>query len=87
MLTKLFPILPPIDTTPDNLARWSGYAAIVLATFHASQKAAQYTLRVVPDGLSLMSVLIYIDPSAFLSLRQKEVINADDIANVLLVRK
>ena len=34
-----------------------------------------------------MGILIYIAPSAFLSLSQKEIIKADDIANVLLIEK
>ena len=87
MLTELFPMLHTIGTTPDDLARWSGNAAVIMATFRTNQKAAQYTLRVVPGGLSLMSILIYVAPSAFLSLRQKEIVKADDIANVLLIGK
>ena len=87
MLTELFPMLHPAGTTPDDLARWSGNAAVIMATFRTNQKAAQYTLRVVPGGLSLMSILIYVAPSAFLSLRQKEFVKADDIANVLLIGK
>ena len=80
-------MLHPIGTTPDDLARWSGNAMVIMATFRANQKAAQYTLRVVPGGLSLMGVLIYIAPPAFLSLRQKEIVKADNIANVLLIGK
>ena len=87
MLTELFPLLHPAGTAPDDLARWPGNTAIVMATFRANQKAAQYTLRVVPGGLSLMGVLIYIAPSAFLTLRQKEIVKTDDIANVLLIGK
>ena len=87
MLTELFSVFHPIGTTPDDLAGWPGNAAIVMATFRANQKATQYTLRVVPGGLSLMGVLIYIAPPAFLSLRQKEFAKADDIANVLLIGK
>ena len=87
MLTELFSVFNPIGTTPDDLAGWPGNTAVIMATFRANQKAAQYTLRVVPGGLSLMGVLIYIAPPAFLSLRQKEVVKADDIANVLLIGK
>ena len=87
MLTKLFPMLHPIGTAPDDLAGWPGNAAIITATFRANQKAAQYTLRVVPGGLSLMGVLVDIAPPAFLSLRQKEIVKADNIANVLLIGK
>ena len=87
MLTELFPMLHTIGTTPDDLAGWSGNAAIVMATFRTNQKAAQYTLRVIPGCPSLMGILIYIAPSAFLSLSQKEIIKADDIANVLLIGK
>ena len=47
MLTELFPMLHTIGTTPDDLARWSGNAAVIMATFRTNQKAAQYTLRVV----------------------------------------
>ena len=72
MLTELLSMLHPIGTTPDDLAGWSGNAAIVMTTFRANQKAAQYTLRVVPGGLSLMGVLVDIAPSAFLSLYQKK---------------
>ena len=87
MLTELFLMLHPVGTAPDDLARWSGNAMVIMATFRANQKAAQYTLRVVPGGLSLMGVLVDIAPSAFLSLHQKEIVKADDIANVLLVGK
>ena len=87
MLTELFPMLHPAGTTPDDLAGWPGNAAIVMATFRANQKATQYTLRVVPGGLSLMGVLVDIASSAFLSLCQKEIVKADDIANVLLIGK
>ena len=87
MLTELFLMLHPVGTAPDDLAGWSGNAVVIMATFRANQKAAQYTLRVVPGGLSLMGVLIYIAPPAFLSLRQKEIVKANDIANVLLVGK
>ena len=87
MLTELFSVFHPIGTTPDNLAGWPGNAAIVMATFRTNQKAAQYTLRVVPGGLSLMGVLIYIAPPAFLSLHQKEIVKADNVADVLLIGK
>lgn len=87
MLTELLSMLHPIGTTPDDLAGWPGNAAIVMATFRANQKATQYTLRVVPGDLSLMGVLVDIAPSAFLSLRQKEIVKANDIANVLLIGK
>lgn len=87
MLTELFSMLHTIGTTPDDLARWPGNAAIVTAAFRTNQKAAQYTLRVVPGGLSLMGVLVDIAPSAFLSLHQKEIVKADNIANVLLIGK
>ena len=87
MLTELFSVFNQIGTTPDDLAGWPGNTAVIMATFRANQKATQYTLRVVPGGLSLMGVLIYIAPPAFLSLRQKEFVKADDIANVLLIGK
>ena len=87
MLTELFSVFHPIGTTPDDLAGWPGNAAIVMATFRTNQKAAQYTLRVVPGGLSLLGILIYIAPPALLSLHQKEVVKADNIANVLLIGK
>mgnify|MGYP007063247495 CR=1 FL=1 len=87
MLTELFPVLHPTGTTPDDLAGWPGNAAIVTATFRANQKAAQYTLRVVPGGLSLMGVLVDIASPAFLSMCQKEIVKADNIANVLLIGK
>ena len=87
MLTELFPMLHSTGTAPDDFAGWSGNTAIVTATFRANQKAAQYTLRVIPGCPSLMGILIYIAPSAFLSLSQKEIIKADDIANVLLIGK
>ena len=87
MLTELFSVFHPIGTTPDDLAGWSGNAAIVAATFRATQKAAQYTLRVVPGGLSLMGILVDIAPPAFLSLCQKEIVKADDIADALLIGK
>ena len=87
MLTELFPMLHPAGTTPDDLAGWPGNAAIVMATFRANQKATQYTLRVVPGGLSLMGVLVDIASSAFLTLCQKEIVKADDITNVLLIGK
>ena len=87
MLTELFPMLHPTGTTPDDLAGWPGNAAIVTATFRANQKATQYTLRVVPGGLSLMGVLVDIAPPAFLSLCQKEIVKADDLADVFLIGK
>ena len=87
MLTELFPMLHTIGTTPDDLAGWSGNAAIVMATFRTNQKAAQYTLRVVPGGLSLMGVLVDIAPPAFLSLRQKEIVKNDDVADIFLIGK
>ena len=87
MLTELFLMLHPVGTAPDDLARWSGNAMVIMATFRANQKAAQYTLRVVPGGLSLMGVLVDIAPPAFLSLRQKEIVKADNIANILLIGK
>lgn len=34
-----------------------------------------------------MGILIYVAPSAFFSLYQKEIVKADDIANVLLIGK
>lgn len=34
-----------------------------------------------------MGILIYVAPSAFRSLRQKEVVKADNIADVLLIGK
>ena len=80
-------MLHSTGTTPDDLARWSGNAAIVMATFRTNQKAAQYTLRVVPGGLSLVGVLIYIASPAFLSLCQKEIVKAYNITNVLLIGK
>ena len=87
MLTELFSVFNPIGTTPDDLAGWPGNTAVIMATFRANQKAAQYTLRVVPGGLSLMGGLVDIASSAFLSLCQKEIVKADDIANVLLIGK
>ena len=87
MLTELFLMLHPVGTAPDDLARWSGNAMVIMATFRANQKAAQYTLRVVPGGLSLMGILVDIASSAFLSLNQKEIVKANDVADVLLVRK
>lgn len=87
MLTELFSMLHSTGTAPDDLAGYPGNAAVIMASFRANQKATQYTLRVVPGGLSLMSILIYIAPSAFLSLRQKEIVKANDIADVLLVGK
>ena len=79
MLTELFLMLHPVGTAPDDLARWSGNAMVIMATFRANQKAAQYTLRVVPGGLSLMGVLIYIASPAFLSMCQKEIGRIRDI--------
>ena len=80
-------MLHSTGTTPDDLAGWPGNTAVIMATFRANQKAAQYTLRVVPGGLSLVGVLIYIASPAFLSLCQKEIVKAYNITNVLLIGK
>ena len=70
---------------PDDFTRWPSNATVVMPAFFTKQKAAQYTLRVVPGGLSLIAVLIQIALPAFLSLYQKEVIKADDIKHPIVL--
>lgn len=50
-----------------------------------SQKAVQCTLKVVAGGLSLISIFINVAVLALLDLRHKEIIEADNGANVALV--
>jgi len=56
-----------------------------VAALRTNQKATQYTLRVVPGGLPLIGVFIDVAAFTLFFLRQKEIIKANDIANVLLI--
>ncbi len=63
MFAELLPMLHPAGAAPDNFARRSGNASVIVAALRTNQKATQYTLRVVPGGLPLIGV--FIDVAAF----------------------
>lgn len=85
MFAKLLSVLHSIGTAPYHFARGACNAPVVAPTFPTSQKAAQYTLRAVPGGLSLISIFINVAALALLALRHKEIIEANNGADVALV--
>lgn len=68
-----------------HFARGTCDASVIAPTLPTSQKATQYTLRVVPDGLSLVSIFVNIAALTFFALCHEEFIKADDGADVTLV--
>jgi len=50
-----------------------------------NQKATQYILGVVPGSLPFIGVFINVAALALFSLRQKEIIKANDITDVFLI--
>ncbi len=85
MLTELLPMLYPAGAAPDNFTVRSGNAPVIMATLRTNQKVTQYTLRVIPGGLPLTGVFINVVALTLLPLHQKEVLKANDIADVLLI--
>lgn len=71
MPAKMFSVLHSIGTAPYYFARGACDASVIAPTFPTSQKAAQYTLRVVPGGLSLIGIFINIAALTLLALCQK----------------
>ena len=85
MFAEFLPMLHPAGAAPDNFARRSGNASVIMVALRANQKATQYTLRVVPGGLPLIGVFIDVATFTLFSLCQKEIIEANDIADVPLI--
>ena len=87
MFTELLSMFYAVGTTPDDLAGRAGNAPVVMIALSTNQKATQYTLGVVPGDLSLVSIFIDVAALTLFPLYQKEVIKADDIADILLIRQ
>lgn len=87
VFAELLPMLHTAGTAPDNLPRWAGNAPVVMIAFSTNQKATQYILGIVPGGLSLLGIFVDVAAFALFSLCQEEVIKADDIADILLIRE
>ena len=85
MLAERLSMLHTAGTTPNHLPGRATNAPVVIIALGTNQKAAQYTLGVVPGGLSLIGIFINVAAFTFFSLYQEEVIKADNIADVLLI--
>ena len=85
MLAELLSMLHTAGTAPNNLPGRASNTPVVIITLSTNQKATQYTLGVVPGGLSLIGIFINVAAFTFFSLYQEEVIKADNIADVLLI--
>ena len=85
MLTEFLFVLYTAGTAPDYFTGGSGNSLVVMAALYTSQKAAQYTLGVVPSGFSSVGIFIDIATLILFSLYQEAVIEADNIANALLM--
>ncbi len=85
MFAELLPMLHLAGAAPDNYARRSGNASVIMVALRTNQKTTQYTLGVVPGGLPLIGVFIDVATLALFSLRQKEIIKANDIADLALI--
>ena len=87
MLAKFLPMLYTTGAASDDFTGRAGNTPVVMIAFRTNQKATQYTLGVVPGGLSLVGILVDIAAPALFSLYQEKVIEANDIANILLIRE
>ena len=58
MFTNPLAMLHLAGTPPDDFSGWPGNVVVAVSPLRTNQQAAQYTLRVVPGGLSLMRILI-----------------------------
>ena len=85
VLAKLLSMLHTTGTAPNNLPGRASNAPVVMIALCTNQKATQYTLGVVPGGLSMIGIFINVAAFTFFSLYQEEFIKADNIADVLLI--
>lgn len=85
MLAELLSMLHTAGTAPNNLPGRASNTPVVIITLSTNQKATQYTLGVVPGGLSMIGIFINVAAFTFFSLYQEEVIKTNDIADVLLI--
>lgn len=85
MFAKLLSVLHSIGTAPYHFARGACDTSVIAPTLPTSQKAAQYTLRVVPGGLSLISIFINIAALTLFALCHEKFIEVNDGADVALV--
>lgn len=78
VFAELFPMFHPIGTTPDDFPGRPGDSPVIAPTFSANQKTAQYALRAVPGGLSLVGVFVKIAALVLFALNHEVFIKAND---------
>ena len=85
MFAETLPMFYTIGTAPYHLAGRPRDTPIIASAFATNQEAPQYTLRVVPGGLSLIGIFIKIAALSLFALDHKELVEADDGTDVVLV--
>lgn len=87
MFAETLSMLHSVGATPYHLTGMPSNTPIVAPTFSANQETAQYALRAVPGGLSLVGVFVKIAAFVLFALDHEVFIKANDWTDILLIGK